>query len=1758
MKTNKHLSSSLLTAAAALALVCSCTDKDFGYSGEDIKYAKAYQDFFGDLPEDKSWDLSSSVNHYHYDSNGNSGAATRANGVTPTGDKLVNGSDGEYEVKDNYWEVPQKTFDWMKAALKEGKDNRYLGSPFVLQLPDNDFAIIPIFQGKSSIMSELEVKVNGYEITKVWTRSENIQVKDSKFSKFADPNGWMNVGFYDGYSGYDQTTMKREGDDCLDNGTRDWSKLPMHPSYTDESDAVRSKPIYFRAKDKIGKSDNGFMYLSLHNIAKSWTSWTQYENYWDENNTWTTIGHRLTSINPQGHMLALNVPSQYRPSPSQLPNICEDGNTMPSQVIFVSCEDANGTSTDHDVNDVAFLIIGYPNAPTIVPTTEVIEKRYMCEDLGGTYDYDFNDIVVDCKQIQKYTVSAEPDNLESYEGNVAGNITIKNMVPDGCPIQTAKVARLCGTIPLQIQIGQFMFPKIKNPRNNNNIDGANTDGKYSTRIELAGNDAENDYYIYHHSHCNQCGNDHTNPSTGERLKYGHKAFTRGAEDNVNTTSGWNPNEEQIIPCHTWNPDDNNIVIYADWGFYKKMYSASSINNTPYDQSNSSDVKHNNPFPSDTQDFADFASGKKFAVSFPKNGEYPYIIATDTDVPWMKEEQHIPEEWIHGDMTARSNGTDGSNHDLIGNSFYMENYGHGDHYEGYIWSGDVTGLAGSTGVTFAKPSAELNAMDEAFGSLNDGHGYYLLHVYVEVPVGETASIGLYNSSTWEPILSTDPDGYLAVPYTERLHQTAIGINESTMHCATIYLTNAQRDYILANGVTIASRTDGVHIRKITTARPCLYDSEHTTGTKLDVGFIIDLKTEFSNGKIMSNESERVKWLYKAEEGKELSSAQTTHNNGEDARVKVPFTSHQYISGTDVTLTAIGAPHSNPDKSWKFKEWHIAYPTNTSISDGKFTFKDANGTEVSSNIASTNPLTITNTQPAEHGWWEKNPEFIPHIQLYPEFEEADNPHLMFKDGHTSKKTVTIVLGGGAATVLASSDNYMTTLAPFGANNEIVNVACTIESNNDHKITLTPRAVGETKFILYQADGDDNSADKHWGVSGELELTVKVIESIPDATVALATSMVYQWNNGTNNAYIIDNPSNKSDIKCITGSEVTSTWGNNDPIFGQQNGDYQKYVDLPNANVLVVAVYSGDIELHLNKQYGEGKSYPQFGGDRIVISETENPEYCSVILNGVDNKKTYIFDLKAVRQKYGYVHLNSICSLHSTTAKVYSMKVDNANSSIRTKWEELKGKISSATKPSSTDLINKFFQWTDEGANADIVGQTMSEYKWINLQTAVSGGQVVYGHSSSHSRHYADLTPATVLVVTIPQIAYNSTEAKEEIWFQFNKQYGSNGWGSAKEVQATDRDVCAVVTVGGDYKYVIDLDALKNKWGVDYMHLNAINAKWGDNHQMAITDVKVDAYYNSVEDTWKAMTSPVDLAKSMMHTWSNGSATGTDSACEYHVSIGGDNQSSDVVYGVGGIFGLNTYADLSSADWMKIEFEDANAYDEVRLWFNKTSDDNNSALIVNGSNSTYALRAGNSIIVKLKAIKDGTGKCHLHTIKSSSAGKQIKVKRIILDKYTAPSGGDPIAELTANCGDPVAPNLDASNKTEWSEDQKNNWQAITLNTEISVVYGTINNVQTKKTWDDLISPVKYLRIDVASGYLAPRFFFNYADGSGTDGFEVTESSNTQYLLSKTNNDGSKSYYVNVQQIRKEKGKAYLNSVRAASGNNIKATSLVLGLGD
>ena len=167
------------------------------------------------------------------------------------------------------------------------------------------------------------------------------------------------------------------------------------------------------------------------------------------------------------------------PRPSNIPN--------DKIVKVIGCEAAlavvpeNNPSAelgDRDYNDMVFLLV-MNEEPKYVPISEeheiVVEKRYMVEDLGATDDIDFNDMVVDIRQISK-----EKWTIEN------GKITNKVPIPNSTS-QEVILRAMGGTLDFDFKIGDnVIFTKSK-------LSGINYKTMYKTGMKGGKSTTLDDY-----------------------------------------------------------------------------------------------------------------------------------------------------------------------------------------------------------------------------------------------------------------------------------------------------------------------------------------------------------------------------------------------------------------------------------------------------------------------------------------------------------------------------------------------------------------------------------------------------------------------------------------------------------------------------------------------------------------------------------------------------------------------------------------------------------------------------------------------------------------------------------------------------------------------------------------------------------------------------------------------------------------------------------------------------------------------------------------------------------------------------------------------------------------------------------------------------------------------------------------------------------------------------------------------------------------
>lgn len=333
---------------------------------------------------------------------------------------------------------------------------------------------------------------------------------------------------------------------------------------------VRSKPIHFDASKFEG---DFFFYLEITKGV-----WNDEDETATKNNA-AIPGTKQRS--DKGMMAAMAADVQ-----DDIAAVTGDQNGI--NALLLGCEAANRAGSDYDYNDVVFLLVS--NSPQTILETE--ERRYLCEDLGSTYDFDFNDIVVDVKQTQNVTSTFTETDTLTHKGTWTRTLSNRT--------QTATIAHMCGTIPFQVYIGDkdktkaaFKFDAMINPSltEQNTTEGYTTDvrktedAKYQIKLENIASDAAN----------------------------------------------------------VWNPATNNIYIDVWQGTHDvtKADDRSSVGG-------GSTVMFTAKFP--TYEPGPLGPDGKPTSASKEGGKIPQMIAVDPTVKWLPEHYHIPAAWVNAART----------------------------------------------------------------------------------------------------------------------------------------------------------------------------------------------------------------------------------------------------------------------------------------------------------------------------------------------------------------------------------------------------------------------------------------------------------------------------------------------------------------------------------------------------------------------------------------------------------------------------------------------------------------------------------------------------------------------------------------------------------------------------------------------------------------------------------------------------------------------------------------------------------------------------------------------------------------------------------------------------------------------------------------------------------------------------------------------------------------------------------------------------
>ena len=386
-----------------LGLLCTaCQEEDFGFSSDEVfrgAYTRSFIEKIGEISPNQSWDFSK--------------YGRQKSGATRAYEEYVS-----VKSSDGYYYVDNTTLTWMKGQLTEGQDHRSIVRSFNFSWDQGSvFEIIPIFQGQAGLTWDLYLRL-GDDVYKLWSKSQGLERKNGSTSNCESCNGKGKKG---------NTTCEA----CNGTGKTEWQKLSnisdTNSQRTDEASvtAVRAIPVDSRNFIKKDYPDGTKMtfYLKITSSGNSYAA---------KDTEQSSDGGKICLLDCD---TPSNIPSRYTS-------------------YILGCEDATN-SCDNDYNDVCFLVTGI--VPKVIyedaEEVETISKRYMIEDLTNVGDFDFNDIVVDViqKKTTYYKVNTET-KVYTLDDTKAPKIE-----------QEATVRWLCGTVPIQVKVGDYTFGKVTAP-----------------------------------------------------------------------------------------------------------------------------------------------------------------------------------------------------------------------------------------------------------------------------------------------------------------------------------------------------------------------------------------------------------------------------------------------------------------------------------------------------------------------------------------------------------------------------------------------------------------------------------------------------------------------------------------------------------------------------------------------------------------------------------------------------------------------------------------------------------------------------------------------------------------------------------------------------------------------------------------------------------------------------------------------------------------------------------------------------------------------------------------------------------------------------------------------------------------------------------------------------------------------------------------------------------------------------------------------
>ena len=179
MITKKFLVMGSMAVMGIAFVSCSSNDDLFDEGAImkqlDATYATNFEKRYGKIDPDQTWDFSTDTPTFSL-----AGSSTRAAASVET---------ANFNCTVGSMDIQKEISEYISTNLPKGNDNTAKGRKFEMVIGENDFTIVPLFQGCASYYWELGMSVEDVGEVKIWSKGQ-----DLKFRKAGTNDAFKNVG----------------------------------------------------------------------------------------------------------------------------------------------------------------------------------------------------------------------------------------------------------------------------------------------------------------------------------------------------------------------------------------------------------------------------------------------------------------------------------------------------------------------------------------------------------------------------------------------------------------------------------------------------------------------------------------------------------------------------------------------------------------------------------------------------------------------------------------------------------------------------------------------------------------------------------------------------------------------------------------------------------------------------------------------------------------------------------------------------------------------------------------------------------------------------------------------------------------------------------------------------------------------------------------------------------------------------------------------------------------------------------------------------------------------------------------------------------------------------------------------------------------------------------------------------------------------------------------------------------------------------